>query len=132
MYSLLSLSQFPSVISSQDPRRISKGNTGHSSKGPITLLRDGDQPFIFDIRFFNKPYRFEFYDTASPQNWKLLEPNLIVLCYDISSRLSLINMQRLVILVSSHGNRASLIRPHSGSKKSNIHLLKRISLMART
>jgi len=82
--------------SSQDARRISKGTAGHSTKGPITLLRDGDQPFIFDIRFFNKPYRFEFYDTASPESWKLLNPNLIVLCYDISSRLSLINIQRLV------------------------------------
>jgi hypothetical protein len=81
-------------------RRISKGNTGHSSGGPITLLRDGDQPFIFDIRFFNRPYRFEFYDTASPVSWKLLNPKLIVLCYDISSRLSLINMKRFVRLLS--------------------------------
>lgn len=74
--------------------RISKGSIGHSSKGPISLLRDGDQPFIFEIKFYNRPYRFEFYDTASPESWKLLNPKMIVLCYDISSRLSLINIQR--------------------------------------
>lgn len=77
-------------------RRISKGNLGHSSKEPITLLRDGDQPFEFDIRFFDRPYRFAFSDTASPEEWKLLNPHVVVLCYDISSRLSLINVQRLV------------------------------------
>lgn len=76
--------------------RISKGTDGHSGATPISLLRDNDQPFVFDIKFFDRPYRFEFFDTASPENWSLLQPNVIVLCYDISSRLSLINVQRLV------------------------------------
>lgn len=40
----------------------------------------------------------EFYDTNSPENWRLLEPDLVIICYDISQRLSLINMQRLVRL----------------------------------
>lgn len=77
-------------------RRISQGSTAHDTKGPITLLRDGNQPFVFDITFFNRPYRFEFYDTSSPENWTLLHPDVIVLCYDISSRLSLIHAQRFV------------------------------------
>ncbi|WYZ36552.1 hypothetical protein EsH8_II_000058 [Colletotrichum jinshuiense] len=63
--------------------------------GPIRLLRDIDQPFIFDIKLSDKPYRLEFYDTNSPDNWRLLEPDLVILCYDISQRLSLINMRRL-------------------------------------
>ena len=88
-------------LSSPSLRRISKGSASHASKESITLLRDGDQPFVFDIRFFDRPYRFEFYDTASPENWKLLNPNVVVLCYDISSRLSLINIQRLVRLIRS-------------------------------
>ncbi|KAK1707984.1 P-loop containing nucleoside triphosphate hydrolase protein [Colletotrichum acutatum] len=62
--------------------------------GPIRLLRDIDQPFIFEIKFSGKPYRLEFYDTNSPENWKLLEPDIVILCYDISQRLSLINMRR--------------------------------------
>jgi Ras family protein A len=77
-------------------RRISKGSTSHLSKEPIAILRDNDQPFIFDISFFNRPYRFQFYDTASQENWTLLQPDVIVLCYDLSSRLSLINIQRVV------------------------------------
>jgi len=77
--------------------RISKGSIAHDKKGPITLLRDGDQPFVFDITFFNRPYRFEFYDTSSPENWTLLRPDVIVLCYDVSSRLSLIHAQRFWI-----------------------------------
>jgi len=75
--------------------RISKGSSSHDSKIAITLLHDHDQPFIFEIKFFNRPYRFSFYDTASPENWTLLAPDVIVLCYDISSRLSLINVQRV-------------------------------------
>lgn len=85
-------------------RRISQGSpTGPkpnpnitSKQSPIPLLHDENQPFIFEIRFGNKPFRFEFCDTASPSSWKLLTPSVIILCYDISSRLSLIDIQRLV------------------------------------
>ena len=59
-------------------------------------MKDINQPFIFDIKISHKPYRFQLYDTASPENWTLLSPHIIVLCYDISTRLSLINVQRLV------------------------------------
>lgn len=41
-------------------------------------------------------YRFEFYDTSSPENWRLLDPDVIIICFDISQRLSLINMKRYV------------------------------------
>ncbi|EQB54564.1 hypothetical protein CGLO_05585 [Colletotrichum gloeosporioides Cg-14] len=63
--------------------------------GPIRLLRDIDQPFIFEIKLGSTPHRLEFYDTNSPESWKLLEPDLVIMCYDISQRLSLINIQRL-------------------------------------
>jgi len=101
-------------------RRISKGTEGHASKGPISLLRDGDQPFIFEIKFFNRPYRFEFYDTASPESWKLLTPKVIVLCYDISSRLSLINVQRFVCFIILHSS--GLANNCSGLKKLSVPL----------
>lgn len=51
---------------------------------------------MFNIRNKKGSYQLDFYDTASPENWTLLTPNVIILCYDISSRLSLINIQRLV------------------------------------
>jgi hypothetical protein len=114
-------------------RRISKGSDAHSTKGPITLLRDSDQPFIFDITFFNRPYRFEFYDTSSPDNWTLLQPHVIVLCYDISSRLSLINIQRLAshpVPISLHHllifffisvEKRSHENIHTGERDSNIN-----------
>jgi hypothetical protein len=60
------------------------------------ILRDQDQPFECEIRFGNKEWRFELYDTASPKPWKELKPDMVVLCFDISQRLSLINMQRYV------------------------------------
>lgn len=63
---------------------------------PIPLLRDIDQPYIFSINLGSKSYRFEFYDTSSPENWRLLDPDVVVICYDISQRLSLINMKRYV------------------------------------
>lgn len=55
-----------------------------------------DQPFVFEIRSRRGQYRFEFCDTSSPENWKLLRPDLVIICYDISQRLSLINLQRVV------------------------------------
>lgn len=42
---------------------------------------------------YNRPYRFEFYDTASPQNYTLLQPNFVILCYDINSGASLKDAQ---------------------------------------
>ncbi|KAH8819993.1 P-loop containing nucleoside triphosphate hydrolase protein [Xylogone sp. PMI_703] len=75
--------------------RISRGKcNGVLLKESIELLQDSNQPFIFDISFKNSSYRLEFYDTSSPENWTALTPDVIVLCYDISSRLSLINLQR--------------------------------------
>ncbi|KAJ4142604.1 hypothetical protein NW754_010046 [Fusarium falciforme] len=61
---------------------------------PISLLRDIDQPYIFEIKSGTRQYRFEFFDTSSPDNWRLLDPDAIVICFDISQRLTLINMQR--------------------------------------
>ncbi|KFX96797.1 hypothetical protein O988_05167 [Pseudogymnoascus sp. VKM F-3808] len=74
--------------------RISHGIAGQQPDKLIAPLRDGDQPFVYDIKFRNRPFRFELYDTASPENWKLLQPDVVVLCFDISQRLSMIHMQR--------------------------------------
>ncbi|KAK3989778.1 GTP-binding protein RHO4 [Cladorrhinum sp. PSN332] len=75
--------------------RISQGRHNLHDRAPISLLRDMDQPFIFEIRSRKGQYRFEFYDTSSPESWRLLRPDLVVVCYDISQRLSLINLQRV-------------------------------------
>ncbi|KAG6005018.1 hypothetical protein E4U21_000533 [Claviceps maximensis] len=61
---------------------------------PIPLLRDIDQPFVFNIQLRKKKYCLQFSDTSSPDNWRLLDPDVIIICYDISQRLSLINMKR--------------------------------------
>ncbi|KAH6896903.1 ras small GTPase, rho subfamily [Thelonectria olida] len=53
-----------------------------------------DQPFIFEVKSGRRQFRFELSDTSSPDNWRTLDPNAIVICYDISQRLSLINMKR--------------------------------------
>lgn len=65
---------------------------------PVPMLRDHDQPFIFEIKVGAKqqPYRLEFFDTSSPDNWRLLDPDAVTICYDIGQRLSLINMTRYV------------------------------------
>ena len=65
--------------------------------GPVTLLRDLDQPYIFEVTVKKTRYRLEVHDTASPENWRLLTPDLLILSFDISQRLSLIDMQRLVM-----------------------------------
>ncbi|GAP88611.1 putative rho-like small [Rosellinia necatrix] len=74
--------------------RIRGGLDSLDGQVPVTLLKDTDQPFVFELRNRRQAYRLEFYDTAYPEGWRQLEPDLILLCYDISQRLSLINMER--------------------------------------
>lgn len=59
----------------------------------LPILRDLDQPFVFDIKMYNRPYRFEFYDTSSPQNYTLLRPDVLILCYDVTRRSTLYSLQ---------------------------------------
>ena len=75
---------------------MSKGSGALGGRADVALLRDSDQPFIFEARNRRARYRFEYYDTSGPENWRLLRPDLVIICFDISQRLSLINMQRLV------------------------------------
>ena len=89
-----------SHLSNQNPRRISSGGSHsvHHAKAtelPLPLLRDLDQPFIFNVRMYNKSYRFEFYDTAAPENYTLLNPDFVIICYAIDDRRSLTNAQQV-------------------------------------
>src|SRR3954467_15357990 len=76
--------------------RISQGRENLAGRVPIQLLKDMDQPYVFEIRSRKGKYRFEFHDTSSPETWRLLEPNIVIICFDISQRLSLINLTRVV------------------------------------
>ena len=67
----------------------SRSNSDSLPPGELPQLRDLDQPHVFDIRLYNRQFRFEFYDTSSPTNYTLLHPHFVILCYDISSRSSL-------------------------------------------
>ncbi len=80
----------------EEKRRVSQGRESLAGKVSKPLLRDLDQPFVFELRSRKAAFRLEFYDTASPDNWRLLRPDLVVLGYDISQRLSLLNLQRVV------------------------------------
>ncbi|EPE06273.1 transforming protein rho [Ophiostoma piceae UAMH 11346] len=57
------------------------------------LLRDGDQPFVIELRTRVAYLQLEFSDTASPDDWRRLEPDMIILCYDINRRSSLVSLQ---------------------------------------
>ena len=66
-----------------------------SPSNPLPSLRDYDQPFVFNISMYNRPYRFEIYDTSSPENYTLLSPDLIIMCYDVSDRRTLSNVDEV-------------------------------------
>jgi len=56
----------------------------------LPTLRDMDQPFEFQVRVYNRRFVLEFHDTSSyHQHWTLLEPDVVILAFDISSRESL-------------------------------------------
>ena len=58
------------------------------------LLRDTDQPFLFDIRFTKKVFTLEAYDVASPnQHWTTLNPDVVLLAFDISNRETLAGLK---------------------------------------
>lgn len=59
----------------------------------LPVLRDLDQPFTFDLRGRTRPYRLEFYDTSSPTSYTLLRPHLIILCFSITSKPSLMSLK---------------------------------------
>lgn len=73
-------------------RRLSAGE----NVNPVPLLRDIDQPFIFNVNLSGMRFRLEFQDTSSPENWRVLDPDVVVVCFDISQRLSLLNTKRYV------------------------------------
>ncbi|KAL8682074.1 MAG: hypothetical protein Q9186_001863 [Xanthomendoza sp. 1 TL-2023] len=75
--------------------RLSQGQHAPKVPGPLPVLHDLDQPFIFDISMYNRPYRIEFYDTSSPVNYTLLQPDFIILCFDVTDRRSLINVPQV-------------------------------------
>lgn len=86
-------------------RRMTLGSRPTSSGATLPQLHDLEQPFVFDIKLYNRPYRFEFYDTASPTNYTLLQPQVIILCYDISDRASLTSLHtRWKHVVETHFN----------------------------
>lgn len=54
---------------------------------------------------YNRPYRFEFYDTASPDNYTLLKPAVLIMCFSIADPQSLYNLRtKWKLLVESHFN----------------------------
>lgn len=54
---------------------------------------------------YNRPYRFDFYDTSSPANFTLLRPAVVVLCYSIANPDSLTSAHKYwKTLVETHFN----------------------------
>ncbi|KAL4921942.1 P-loop containing nucleoside triphosphate hydrolase protein [Aspergillus aurantiobrunneus] len=68
-------------------RSIKKQPGISDSNKPIELLRDSDQPFIYDINFSKKSFTLEIYDTGYPnQHWTTLQPDVVLLAFDVSNR----------------------------------------------
>lgn len=78
---------------------------GTRSSSALPVLKDLEQPFIFDIRFATRSFRLEFYDTASPTSYTLLQPQMIVLCFSIPDRSTLTSVHtKWKHLVETHFN----------------------------
>jgi Ras family protein A len=90
-------------------RRLSLGvqprNNDDLPPYELSKLRDSDQPYAFDITLYDRAYRLQFYDAASPVNYTLLIPQFVILCYDISSRASLESLSSTWLpIVNKHFN----------------------------
>ncbi|OJJ44340.1 hypothetical protein ASPZODRAFT_71566 [Penicilliopsis zonata CBS 506.65] len=67
---------------------LKKDNRGQGQgTGAGEVFRDTDQPFLYNVRFTKKNLQIEFYDSSNPnQHWSMLQPNAIILAFDISNR----------------------------------------------
>ena len=62
-------------------------------------LRDLDQPFVFELRGRRgRRFRLEFRDPDGPGDWRLLRPDLVLVCYDIGRRATLARLLTVVSL----------------------------------
>ncbi|KAL4931122.1 putative Rho-like small GTPase [Aspergillus undulatus] len=74
-------------LSSLKSIRNQRRGTGVDQPEKLELLRDSDQPFVYDINFSKKSFTLEIYDTANPnQHWTTLRPDVVLLAFDISDR----------------------------------------------
>ncbi|KAH1280283.1 hypothetical protein KXX33_001609 [Aspergillus fumigatus] len=84
-----------------------RAETSYVPRRQLELLRDSDQPFLFDIRFSKKSFTLELYDTSSPdQHWSTLKPDVVLLAFDISNRETLDGLKKWrhdVIRYFQHG-----------------------------
>ncbi|KAH7371248.1 hypothetical protein BKA66DRAFT_469981 [Pyrenochaeta sp. MPI-SDFR-AT-0127] len=55
----------------------------------LPKLRKFDQPYAFNVIMYRWSGRLQFYDAVSPTNYTLLRPPFVILCYDITSHISL-------------------------------------------
>ncbi|KAK5715871.1 hypothetical protein LTR15_009696 [Elasticomyces elasticus] len=78
-----------------DPPEIPILLLGDSGVAILPTLHALDQPYPFNISLYNRKYRLEFSDTASPTNYTLLKPAVIILCYSIADPVSLHNLKAL-------------------------------------
>ncbi|KAL2794461.1 P-loop containing nucleoside triphosphate hydrolase protein [Aspergillus keveii] len=84
-------STFLSGLKSMRAQQAGVGNSNDQKD----LLRDSDQPFVYDINFSKKSFTLEIYDTASPnQHWTTLRPDVVLLAFDISNRETLDGLKR--------------------------------------
>ncbi|OQD75993.1 hypothetical protein PENDEC_c005G03056 [Penicillium decumbens] len=75
-------------------KRPTPPQPGSAPDSPPAPLRDTDQPFIYDIRFSKKKFTLEMYDTSNPnQHWTSLQPDVVVLAFDISDRETLAGLR---------------------------------------
>lgn len=76
--------------------RPSPSRPSDNEPNTLELLRDGDQPFIYDIRFSKKTFTLELYDTSNPnQHWTSLRPDVVVIAFDISNRDTLAGLKEV-------------------------------------
>ncbi|PGH12010.1 hypothetical protein AJ79_04519 [Helicocarpus griseus UAMH5409] len=91
--------------------RLSLGQRRHqqgAGEEPLPILRDVDQPFIYDISLYRQPYRLEFYDVSYVhQHWTLLKPDVVVLAFDIASREGLGRLKQWRNDITRHFQRVS-------------------------
>ena len=71
-----------------------------TSGNNLDLMRDGDQPFIFNINFSRKKFTLVVHDTANPnQHWTTLQPDVVVLAFDISNRETLVGLKGVSMVI---------------------------------
>lgn len=108
------------MLENASPEAISGASINPLPSLPV--LNDSDQPYMYTVRLGYRRFQLAFYDMSYPEkHWSLLDPDVVIMTYDITSRAGLGQLKEVSRLDIKRGidmvRRFQTDIPHSGGER---------------